>query len=141
MAGPKRGRTSTLYVQQEGETPTWVRVGGRLDGTFTITTSTLPATNADSGRWEEHLEGDTGGTMSGSFHYLPDDPGQMALFAAKFAGQQLVIKWAPVDEANGLAYKAEAIITSLAHAAPHADLQTVNFDFQLTGEITEDTIA
>lgn len=139
MAGQKRGRVAALYIDTGTATPTWTKLGGRLDATFTIATDTIEATNADSGRWKEYIEGDTSGTISGSFHYLPDDAGQIALMAAKIAGESVSVQWVPVDEASGKTYTAEAIITSLAQAAPQGDLQNTSFDLQLSGAITEGT--
>lgn len=130
-----RGTLAEVSINTTGTT--YAKIGGRLDGSFSISTATIDATNADSGGWDEFIEGNSSATLQFSCHYLSADAGQTALIAAKFdaATTATKFKWCTEKGTGKDEYTADCIITSLEQSAE--DASRLSCTLQVTGKPTK----
>lgn len=77
-----RGKVATIEISDDGET--FIAVGQRVDGSYSIDTDTIEATHCDSDD-KEAIYGDAQLKMDVSFRYDPDDAGQADLIGAAFS--------------------------------------------------------
>jgi TP901-1 family phage major tail protein len=117
-------------------------IGASTSGELSLSGNMIDVTSKDSGGDSEFLPGLRSGTMSVEGLVTDDDAdyNQSDLFAAHIAGTELAIKYG-VNTTGKKRFSAAGFITSLSQSAGMEDVATFSAEFQLTGAITEETIA
>lgn len=130
-------KNGTLIVIKIGD----IKINGLTSNSMNLTTAMLDITSKDSGLNAEYIPDQKTGTISASG--LLDESatyGYPELFAAKDAGTMVSIKYGGTT-AGSTYYTANAYISSLSQSADKNAIANWTCDFQLTGAVTEGTVA
>lgn len=102
----------------------------------------IETTSKDSGGDSEFIPGLRSGTVSVEALYTDasGDQNQTDLFTLLKNRTSVTIKWG-VNSTGKNIYSGSAYISSLSPSAPMEDVVTYSAEFQLTGAITETTVA
>ena len=124
-----------------------VYVGGTAvtlatDASISITHSPRDITNKDSAGWTELLEGLRGATISTGAMMAYDSAFAVDDLYAMVSGRTTAVVMFSTEVTGDTFYSGNAYITSLEQNSPGAeDNATYSASFQLTGAITEGTVA
>ena len=114
---------------------------GRTTGSLDMSADMLDTTTADSAGAKEYIGGEYGGTVQVGALY---DPEAIEGFSESFgylkAGTILTIKWGPTTPGSTY-YTSSALISSVNLTGDKNSIASYTVNLQLTGAITESTVA
>lgn len=117
-------------------------ISGATSGELSLSSAMIDITTKDSAGDSEFLPGLRSGTLSVEALYTDDDAdyNQSDLFAAWTGRTSLTIKYG-TNTTGKKRFSASGYISSLSQSAGMEEAATYSAEFQLTGAITEETIA
>lgn len=114
---------------------------GRTTGSINLAADMLDATTADSAGKKEYLSGESGGTISVGGLYDPAAvEGVSEAIGYLMAGTSLTVKFGETA-AGGTYWTSSALISSVAVTGDKNSLASYTLALQLSGAITEATVA
>lgn len=132
--GYVNGSDFGIYVDD-----TLIAVG--VDNQMQLTTNMITVSNKGSGNEAEYIPGRGDGTISGSSRVTYDaDFGFSDLFAIRKNKTKVTLKYSNEEEGDKY-YECSAYISDLSRQDPDDDASSVDYTFQKTGEITEETVS
>ena len=130
-------KNGTLILLSVGSS----KVDALTQNDMSFTTSMLDITTKDSGLDAEYVPDQRSGTFSAQGLWdETSDNGFSVLFAAQKAGTLLTVKWGATVPGSKY-YSASAYISSLSATAPKNAIASWSGEFQITGAVTEGTVA
>jgi hypothetical protein len=133
------GRLAYLMVAEDGKTPTYQKVGKRVDLSLNLSRNENEAPHADDEGWTEYLMGRRNATIDGTVRYDESDAGQQALIDHYFGDKEILIKFALETGSGKAEYTGKGFITNLTPSPPDEGPTDMSISIRINGKLEKET--